>query len=369
MQEWQVGPDIHFATEYSLICLSENAHFDFFGDGRYLAMQVDSVRIALFDMTSGNREVASLSCSDFNIPCQMFSFTSVSERGSLILQSLSGYIFHVSTDSDVGSEKLASVTWGAALVTTKTFDRSALSKNGRVLISSGTVEASIETENPSVITSFKLGENNAWDRMADDLVLDKGLIFDSVAALSSDGHTIALSLSELTGSRLVVKTFRFDGESEWGQLGRPDKNISMASPHSVSLLYDASVLSVANPSGQAETFYLSKPCRSGESYYRVFMLLEADRRVRWSLGLAESDVSDLILTSPDYPLGKRLKILEQLCLPEQFYIVLNITTDSSQQKSCLADDDSLLSVIVDNKEVLNLNPTKNGSYMLAGCGV
>ncbi|KAL7555714.1 hypothetical protein ACA910_009879 [Epithemia clementina (nom. ined.)] len=340
--------EIRFTIE-SALASSHGTHFDFFNKGRYLAAQVGPTTISIFDLDNESNEVATVSCLDLNLSCDMRSLKSVSETGSLLLQSSSSDVFHV-----VGSsEDVASANWSVSLVAINA-QRSIMSKDGRVIAVVG--------GNPARFQLFVI-RDGIWAKIATDLLVDNGwtLIEDTVS-LSTDGLTIAFALSGTNGEGNKVEVFRLHETNGWYQLGNA---IPSDTVPRVATSYDSSVLAIADNSGQMRTFHISPFCRSGESYFRLFMILEKDINVFWTLeqALDFPNATLQVMRSPDYdPIAGYRKILEEICLPERQCSLLNITIWEGSPTL----NQSLLSVRVDNEEVLYLR-LANGSHFLGDC--
>uniref|UniRef100_A0A7S3DPY3 Uncharacterized protein n=2 Tax=Entomoneis paludosa TaxID=265537 RepID=A0A7S3DPY3_9STRA len=309
-----------------------------------MAVQLDPQNIGLFDTENANSISASIVCQDLGIPCQMGSFVSVSEIGELLVLGTSGDVYHVTGNLVNGVtpsvERLPGQSVGWAM----------LSRDG-LLAATTRVDGS----GVSVIRFLARQENGPWGFLGDEIEEDLDLDFTGTGVLSEDGYTSGFAFCDkVNQEECFVKVYRYADGRGWFQLG---DTIAAKSSPSISMSYDASALSVADASDSFRTLYFSPRCASDESYYRVFIIVGADQSIDWTL---ESNGSTL--TSPNYPTGYRRKILEEICLPRGICSNLNVVSNSVQ-----SSDESLLSVIVDDVEQLNVAPIANATYAVGDC--
>lgn len=337
-----LGPEIRFTDDNSL----GGTFFDFFGNGRFLAVQVDPTTISVVDLDNNGGEVATISCLDLNISCGIRSFVAVSEKGSFLLRSSSSEVFHVTGTL----ENLSSSEWTATLVSTNA-EWCMMSKNGLVIATIGAYS--------TIIHFYVMGEDNLWTNMGSGIALDRDWAYiKDTASFSVDGLTIAFALRQVSGMGHKVEVFRFDEQREWYQLGN---TIETDTVPTLSTSYDASLFTIVDNS--VRTFRISPFCQVGESYVRIFLILAPNQSLVWSLGHpAQFDRNSSILRrNPDYhQIGSYRKILEEICVPQGQCMVLKTSevTHSLNQ--------SLLSVRIDNEEVLHVIPV-NDSYALGNC--
>ena len=316
-------------------------NFDFFGHGRYLAVEMNN-GISIFDVEDTDQPAETRSCSGL-VDTTSCSLTAVSNSGSLLIQSTSNEVFHfisiVSAPNRIDSGK---------------FVLSMLSRDGEIVAmvhETGTDELRIQ------FFSIRR-QDDKWRGMGNDLVVPRGF---SIGALSVDGHGVAFVKTEDNGAR--VKVYRYDSVSaSWYELG--DEIPTKLSP-SISLSGDASEMAIADSSGKLQSLSLGPVCQPGESEYRIFLIMENDQFARWSLRVppAANDTRSqhvLHTESPVYGPGP-LKALQTVCLPNSMTCpLLEYTTTRAND---VPDGNPLLSVRMDHQEVLRLSPASyDGSF-------
>ena len=356
VMDWQMDrfvpldPEIRFTLEPSLLGDRFGTYFDFFAKGRYLVVQTDPTTFSIFDLTNESVQVTAVSCLDLGISCDMNSLQSVSENGSFLLKSSNADLFHVSPTSD----ELGSANWTVALAASNV-GWSTMSRNGHFI-------AAARTDTAAIVL-YAIQEDNTWVKTGNDLLVEEGWsVIENSASLSTDGMTMTFGLSRQSSMEYKVGSFRLDATMVWYPIGDV---IQTESPPALATSYDASLMAVSDSSGEVRTFRISPFCRNGDSYLRLYIVLERNQNIIWSLeqpGKLINETSRL-WQSPDYdPLDSFRKILEEMCISEGQCVVLNTTMFETTPSL----NQSLISVRIDNEEVLHVSPS-NASFVLGDC--